>query len=228
MTKDELSEFFANFLEARAGRVTGKDQPVLSKEDRAEVESLIEVADLLWEAGHGAPPLESDPVAAMLGLIPDPRCALDPKALARARKNARLKSGELADRLVARGWDIQVRDVYRWENQSAADVAPALIQAIAEETNTSVDRLTKSREAAAEYEAIAAVTYSSRFERLVERWARIQGVSRALAASALESRMLATVHRGDRPDADQLMQSLDALVTAIESGGSGNEPGPVR
>lgn len=220
MTKDERDEVLANLLEARAGRVTGKDQPVLSEEDRAEVESLIEVADLLWEAGHGgAPPLKSDPVAAMLGLIPDPLCALDPKALARARKNARLKPSELADRLVGRGWDVQVRDVFRWENQSTADVAPALIKAIAEETNTSVDRLTKSREATAEHEAIAAVTRSPGFERLVERWARIQGVSRALAASALESRMLATVHRGDRPDADQLMQSLDALVTTVESGG---------
>lgn len=219
MTKDERDEVLANLLEARAGRVTGKDQPVLSEEDRAEVESLIEVADLLWEAGHGAPPLESDPVAAMLGLIPDPRCALDPKALARARKNTRVKPSELVDRLVARGWDVQVRDVFRWENQSTADVAPALIKAIAEETNTSVDRLTKRWEATAEHEAIAAVTRSPRFERLVERWARIQGVSRALAASALESRMLATVHRGDRPDADQLMQSLDALVTAVETGG---------
>lgn len=221
MTKDERNEVLANLLEARAGRVTGKDQPALSEEDRAEVESLIEVADLLWEAGHGAPPLKSDPVAAMLGLIPDPRCALDPKALVRARKNARLKPSELADRLVARGWDVQIRDVFRWENQSAADVPPALIKAIAEETNTSADRLTESREVTAEYEAVAAVTRSPRFERLVERWARIQGVSRALAASALESRMLATVHRGDRPDADQLMQSLDTLVTAVESAGGG-------
>lgn len=219
MTKDERDEVLANLLEARAGRVTGKDQPVLSEDDRAEVESLIEVADLLWKAGHGAPPLESDPVAAMLGLIPAPRCALDPKALARARKNARLKPSELADRLVARGWDVQVRDVFRWETQSAADVAPALIKAIAEETNSSVDRLTKSQEAAAEHEAITAVTRSPKFEKLVERWARIQGLPRALAASALESRMLATVHRGDRPDTDQLMRSLDALVTAVERGG---------
>ncbi len=219
MTKDEPDQVLASLLEARAGRATGKGQSELSEEDHAEVASLIEVADLLWEVGHGAPPLESDPVAAMLGLTPDPRCLLDPRALARARRNAKLKPSELVDRLVARGWDVQVRDVFRWENQSAADVAPALIKAIAEETNTSVDRITRSREATAEHEAIAAITHSPRFARLVERWARIQGVSRALAASALESRMLATVHRGDRPDLDQLLQSLDALVTAVESEG---------
>jgi len=219
MTTDERDEVLANLLEARAGRGTGEDQPVLSEEDRTEVESLIEVADLLWEAGHGAPPLDSDPVAAMLGLVPDPRYALDSKALARARRNARLKASELADRLVARGWDIQSRDVFRWENQSAADVTPALIKAIAEETGTSVDLLTTSWEATSEHDVIAAVTRSPAFESLVERWAHIQGLSLALATSALKSRMLATVHRGDRPDADQLLQSLDALVTAVESGG---------
>jgi transcriptional regulator with XRE-family HTH domain len=218
MTKDERDEALANLLDARAGDVTDTGLPPLGEEDRAEVKSLIEVADLLWEAGHGAPPLESDPVAAMLGLIPDPRYALDAKALARARKSARLKASELASRLVARGWDVQARDVFRWENQSAADVSPALIKAMAEETGTSVDRLTTSRQTSSEHEAVTAVTRSPKFERLVERWALIQRMPRALAASALESRMLATVHRGDRPDADQLLRSLEALVTAVESG----------
>lgn len=224
MTKDERGEALASLLEARAGNVRGGSRPSLSEDDRVEVESLIEVADLLWEAGHGAPPLKSDPVAALLGLNPDPRCALDPKALARARKNARLKASELADRLVARGWEVQGRDVFRWENQSATDVAPALIKAIAEETGTNIDLLTMSQPSAVEHEVVAAVTRSPGFEGLVDRWARFQGVSRALAASALESRMLATVHRGDRPDAEQLLQSLDALVTAVEGRTSRNGP----
>ena len=220
MTKDERDEALANLLESRTGRVSGTSQPSLSEEDQTEVESLIEVADRLWEVGHGAPPLGSDPIAAMLGLVPDPRFALDSKALVRARKNAKLKSSELANRLAARGWDVQVRDVFRWETQSGADVAPALIRAIAEEVGTDVDRLTATQQPTAEREAVTGVTRSPGFERLVERWARVQGMSRALAASALESRMLATVHRGDRPDAGQLLQSLDALVTAVERGRS--------
>lgn len=224
MTKDERDEALASLLEARAGNVRDKPQPLLSEGDRAEVESLIEVADLLWEAGHGAPPLESDPVAALLGLNPDPHCALDPKALVRARKNARLKGSELAERLVARGWEVQGRDVFRWENQSAADVAPALIKAIADEIGVSVEQLTMNLQAAVENDAVAAVTRSSKFEGLVERWARLQGLSHALAASALESRLRATVHRGDRPDAGQLLQALDALVAAVESGTRRNEP----
>jgi hypothetical protein len=30
---------------------------------------LVEIADLLWEMAHGAPPLEQDLVAVMLGLV---------------------------------------------------------------------------------------------------------------------------------------------------------------
>lgn len=219
MTRDEPDEALAKLLDARAESAPGTPPPEVSDEDRAEIESLLNVADLLWESAHGAPPLDSDPVAAMLGLVPDSRQVLDPKALARARKAAHLKPSQLAERLAARGWDVQTRDVFRWENQSTADVAPALIEAIAEETGTNMDRLTTNPGMTAEQATIAAATQSPRFAGLVERWARIQRVPSTLAASALESRMLATVHRGDRPDTDQLLQSLDALVTALEREG---------
>jgi hypothetical protein len=218
VTQDKRHEVLARLLEARVRGVSEPSMPELSEEERDYLDSLMDVANLLWDAGHSAPALESDPVAAMLGLLPDPRCALDPKALVRARKAAGLKPSDLAARLTVRGWDVQARDIFRWETRSAADVAPALIRAIADETGANVDRLTTSNDSAAEHTSVAAVTKTSRFQWLVERWARVQGISPALAASALESRMWATVHRGDHPDAEQLLQSLDALVAAIEAG----------
>lgn len=212
MTKDYNNEVLADLSAAHAER--GSDQTELTEE---EVASLVDVADLLWEAIRGAPPLDSDPVAAMLGLVADPDCALDPKALTRVRKNAGLTVSQLADRLAARGWEVQARDVFRWENQSSTEVVPALIAAIAEEIDTAMERLTRASGAAtAEPEWLAAVTETPAFQKLVERWVKLQGVPQALAVSALESRMNATVHRGSRPDAKQLLQSLDALVTALE------------
>jgi transcriptional regulator with XRE-family HTH domain len=211
MTKDYRDELVAD-LRAN-GAEGGSDQAGLTEEEA----SLVDVADLLWEAAHGAPPLDSDPVAAMLGLVPDPGCALDPNALRRVRKNAKLAASQLADRLTARGWDVQAKDVVRWENQSSTDVVPALIKAIAEETGTAMERLTRTEVASTETAQLTEVTESPAFQKLVERWVKLQGVPRALAVSALVSRMNATVHRGDRPDAEQLLQSLDALVTALES-----------
>jgi hypothetical protein len=42
----------------------------LSRDELEEVLALVETADLLWLANQGAPPLEEDPVAVRLGLVP--------------------------------------------------------------------------------------------------------------------------------------------------------------
>ena len=57
-------------------------------EAAAEVQELLRIADLLWEEAHGAPPLEDDPVAAMLGLVPDASRSLDPRALNKVTKSS--------------------------------------------------------------------------------------------------------------------------------------------
>jgi transcriptional regulator with XRE-family HTH domain len=216
MTKDERDKVLETFLDSKSHRDVGANIADWSDEDRADFASLIEVADLMWEAGHGAPPLNADPVAAMLGLIPDPHIGLDSGALSRARKNAKLKPSDIAERLHARGWDVGARDVFRWENQTQSDVGPALIRAIAEVIGVRPEQLTTDRGSSAEREAFSSIFNSRRFQALVDRWARLQSMSRSLAASALQSRMLTTVHRGDRPDQEQMLQSLDALITALE------------
>lgn len=210
MMNDEQDKFLERTLDARAAGA--RPEPI----DDDEVESLVEVADLLWVAAHGAPPLEDDPVAAMLGLVPDPSHSLNAQALKRFRQRARLKVGQLADRLAARGWSVKTADVLRWETRSAADVAPALIKAIAEELGASHESLTHNREASVESERVDSVARSPRFAALADRWAQLQHVPREMAESALKSRMLATVHRGDRPDDEQLLQSLEALLAAVE------------
>ena len=178
--------------------------------------SLKNVADLLWEGSHGAPPLREDPVAAMLGLLPDPAYALDSAKLKRARKVARLQTSDLVARLTTRGWTVDNTDLFRWENQSTADVAPALIKALAEETGTNSDLLV-TKQPKKVPSAIAAALGSPLFFSLTERWARLQNVTQSLARSELESRMLTTVYRGDDADTDQMLQSLEALVTASEN-----------
>ena len=58
----------------------------LSDAERERLVSLVQLADAVWIAAHGVPPVAEDPVAALLGLAPDPTCRLDPTALAQARK----------------------------------------------------------------------------------------------------------------------------------------------
>lgn len=185
---------------------------------RQDLSDLVATADQLWFAAHAAPPLEEDPVAAMLGLIPDPSRSLSAKSLTTSRKRAGLSIGDVAKSLLKRGWDVHTRDVFGWENRSSADVPPALIQAIAEIVDAVPDELTTSSDTNSSDSIVAEVRRSAEFQKLVRRWARVRDLSEALAAASLERRLVTTVHRGQVPDAAQLLQSLDELVSSVESG----------
>ena len=138
---DDYDPALENFLDHKGRQDREAITANWPERDRAEFHSLIDVADLIWEAVHEAPALDADPTAAMLGLIPDPQVSLDSRALSRARKRAHMKPSEIAERLMARGWEVGVRDVFRWENQSAMDVSPALIRAIAEVIGATSEQL---------------------------------------------------------------------------------------
>ena len=188
----------------------------LNDQEMADITAISDTADLLWRAAHGAPPLVDDPVAAMLGLVPDRECSLNVRALTAARKRAGLKVSDLAARLRERGWDFQKNDVFRWETRTASDVAPAVIEAIANILDVRVDSLVSASDSATAQDRLSSVRHHPLFEQLVDRWARVQHISRSVAAAALETRMAATVHRGEQPDPEQLLRALEALVVSLE------------
>lgn len=225
MGKNERDRALEFLLDERTGVAKG-EQPVLSPEDAAEVQSLLAVLEHVADTVRAdsppmdvvVPPLEEDRMAAMLGLIPDPDYSLASDALTRARKNAGFSAGELADRLAAREWDVAVRDVFQWEVRGAPEVPPALIRAIAEETGVQPDSLIIDKAITPENDAVAAVMASTDFDKLVAQWAESQGTSHAMARSTLKARMLTTVHRGDKPDAAQMLSTLAAFVDACKEG----------
>lgn len=193
----------------------------LEEDQRAEIQALLKVADLLWDEAHGAPPLEDDPVAAMLGLVPDHARLLDPRALTRVTKSAGIKASGLAQALTERGWDVSTRDVFNWQTKGSHEVSPALIQAIAEITGSTIDFLTVDLGTSQLSSELRAITQTARFRELVTRWAHLRNTSADLATSALTARLATSVHRGVRPDSDQMLDSLEALVTALEEDESG-------
>lgn len=216
MNDDERDRLLAELIEQPQERERNLRDAQLSDRDRERLAGLIDTADALWLSAQGAPALEDDPVAAMLGLVPDGECRLDSAALSRARKRARLNISDVAARLRQRGWEFDKSDVFRWETRTARDVAPAVVQVIADILSTPVDNLISASAWPSPPDHLTAVRRHPRFEQLVNRWAQARRVSRAVAAATLESRMLATVHRGEHPDTEQLLRSLDALVASVE------------
>ena len=186
---------------------------------REEALKLLDAGDLVWEAAHTAPPLEKDPVAATLGLVPDPNFQLDAKALTRACQRIRVKPTTLAGSLNARGWKVDASDVFRWQTRSAPDVPPALIKAIAEEVHIDPERLVvqSQPQQTVLLQVAEDIVATPRFHDLVQRFANIRRISVEMAESAMKSRMLATVHRGDMPDMEQMLASLESLVDALDA-----------
>ena len=189
----------------------------IGADELSELRALADTSELLWISQHEGPPLDSDPVAAMLGLIPDRQCTLDSKAFARARKRAGLKPSGIASRLRQRGWQTSDADVFRWETRTAHDVSPALIQALAEILGRTVEQLSSVASAEPEPGLLEELRRSPKFQELVARWARARHVSLPVASATLQGRLVATVHRGNAPDTAQMLESLDALVAALES-----------
>lgn len=96
-----------------------------------------------------------------------------------------------------------------------------MVQAIADILGARVDDLISAPSSASLPDHLGAVRAHPLFEQLVARWSQARRVSRAVAAATLESRMLATVHRGEHPDTEQLLRSLDALVASVEQADRG-------
>lgn len=217
---EETDRLFERILEEPPGPQREQMLARLEADQREEVLKLLDAGDLVWEAAHTAPPLEKDPVAAMLGVVPDPNFQLDAKALARACQTSRVKPTALAARLNARGWKVDTSDIFRWQTRSAPDVPPALIRAIAAEVRIDPERLVvvRSESRPAALVGVAEeIVGTSRFRDLVQRFAKVRRISLEMAESAMKSRMLATVHRGDIPDKEQMLASLESLVHALET-----------
>jgi hypothetical protein len=216
---DERDELMELLLETPPGPERDRRLAELDDEQRAIFNRLLEIDDRVWESAQGAPPLQSDPVAAMLGLVPDPSFRLDSTAFTQLCSRYGLRPTKLAGLLRARGWEVEASDVFRWQTSVASDVSPALIRAMAEVIGTSPDKLVAAP--AAKQSALDTVadlvTATKRFGDLVQRFALAQRISPNMAQTMLRTRMLTTVQRGREPEVEQMLDSLEALVRALET-----------
>jgi hypothetical protein len=92
------------------------------------------------DAIRRTPVRTDDPIALMLGLVPSQETVVDGRKLAAARKVAKLNLLQLVKRLVERGWEVDTATAFAWE-QGNLPVAPAIVNAIAEELHVSSEAL---------------------------------------------------------------------------------------
>ena len=179
----------------------------VSEVEWAEAQSLAEVEKLL--GAQGAPALEHDPVAAMLGLRPVPALVLDGPAMKQLR--GKLSVSEVANRLQAYGWEVLAADVRSWQNSSAAvALAPALMERIAAVLGSTVEAITRETGSMVD----PAIASDPRWESIVERLAAVLRVAWAQAEIRLAGAMTAAAYRHEAPDS--FLEAADAYVTRLE------------
>lgn len=188
--------------------------PAQQREARASWK-LLDAARQAAE-DYTPPPLEADPLALALGLVPDPGRRLSGPRLKTARMKRHLQTSQLADLLAARGWDVSTRTVFRWELAGSAEIAPALLAAVAEVLRVPAEALTAAAgdhdPAATEIQAAAA---SPQFAGLARRWAKTSGQSLTDACSGLQRLMLATTaRRGRHLTAGEWLAILEDFIEA--------------
>jgi len=215
LTEDSVARL-EHILEEMSG--PGRDQATagLSVSERSELLESIRVDDLVRESATVAPPFELDPVAALLGLVPDPEVHLDGTKFAKRCRARGKKPNAMAARLQEQGWRTSAADVFRWQKGNTSDVHPALIKTIAEILDTTPPELTSATASGAE-RVVAQAMESPVFAELAERFARAQAQTLDVARSALRARMLAVAHRGDEAEAEQMLASLEVLVATLEA-----------
>lgn len=213
----DLAEHYVAFLAGES--VSPPDLTELDDADRQRAEEVCNALAATWRAAAVVLPIEADPIAISLGLVPDPNRPLDGTALKNARNRAGLTVSDIAGRLQARGWPTRTRDVFAWEGQRAADVAPAIIASLAEELAVPQNKLIGQPTMPSA--TLTAVTSNEQFRGLARRWAAALGLGgEGQGANALRQLMLAgVVRRGSDLDVNAWLEALEALVKARESRG---------
>jgi transcriptional regulator with XRE-family HTH domain len=182
------------------------------KEDDAFSVGKVPLDALIAAALYQPPALEADPGAHLLGLVSDPSRRLNTAELSRLRRNSHLTVSQLATRLQRQGWDVSSGQILRWEMKGSSDAVPALVEAIAAVLDVDQERLLTH----GDDNQLTELRSSAKFGELVQRLAALRDVSMSAAAAMLESRLGAAVYRGNAPDLDQTLQSLEQLVNALE------------
>lgn len=161
------------------------------------LEALNDAAELAAEEQErtGPPTREpvrhDDPVALMLGLVPDPNVLVDGRKLAAARKRARLDLRQLVTRLGSRGWEVTMQEALKWE-LGRLSLAPSLVTAIAEELSVGDDVLLTVAKPATGMDDLFD---DQRIQAFLSDWAAEAGVKPAVLRHRATSTLAGAGHR---------------------------------
>ena len=197
--------------------------PALGPDDQQLVDDILPWLDALHEAAQQTilepqpdvePPAAAqvpvradDPVALLLGLVPDPAVVVNGRKLAAARKRARLDLGQLVDHLRARGWDVTTQQGLQWE-LGQPQLPPALIAALAEELSVEDDALLAAPSTRREHTDLFD---NQRIQAFITDWAAEAGIEPDLLRERTSATLAGAAHR------NRTAGSIEALLDVLRT-----------
>ena len=221
MPLEENDGRFAKYLDQYLAHLDGQAvAPALrdlSTEDQAELAALFRIIDANWAADLDLPPIDQDPVAQALGLVPAP--ASDSVAVAGSRIRERrqtlgLNRSAFAAALSRAGWTPSLQELTLLERADAEVLPRSQASALANALSTAIEDLAPAAgDPLAEF---IAWIHSAEFDQIVARWATEAGRDPQAIAVEARSKMLAPARRsaggGGRTE---WLQTLQAILEAM-------------
>jgi hypothetical protein len=193
----------------------------LSTEDEGLVRAMAPWLSLLSSSPDADDAdLESDPVAIALGLVVDPSQRLSGSRLRTARRDASMKTSELAGRLIGRGWPVQTRDISYWERSETA-IYPALLAAVCEEVGAKPDSLVLTSERRPD-RSWAAVFEDQDVVAALSEWSVEAGISVEQTQEVVTNKLSLAAFRNQHVPTTAAVLAVIKIVRRVGTGGDGS------
>jgi hypothetical protein len=192
---DDLLDRYLDHLDRGQPPPTADDLP---EADRAEATATLDWLRDLWRTntpGYKVPDLADDPVAARLGLVPDPKIPVAGPAVAAARHRRGLDLAGLAAVVGEHGIAISIRDLSRLERTPTTALPAGTARALAAALGVPVDALNPEG-ARPDDRGLSEFLTSAAFHQEVFGWADRHGQDPPAVAAKAKKRLRSVRFRG--------------------------------
>ncbi len=209
---DDLVDRYLDHLDRGQPPPAAEEFPEI---DRAEATAALGWLRDLWRTAtpaYAVPDLTDDPVAARLGLVPQPQVTVAGPVVAAARRRRGLDLAGLAATVGEHGTTISIRDLSRLERNPAAAVPAWTAQALAAALRVPVDAL-RPADARPDDRGLSAFLVSAAFHDEVFGWAdRHAREPQAVAARARQQLRSVRFRGGKEGSPEQWLSLLRSIL----------------
>lgn len=215
---DRVDDAVDQFLRYLEDGMTRPSLAGLTAVEQREAEKIFRLLEACWGANVPvAPPLEEDPIAIELGLVPvqPPTVTIDGRIAKRLRLQRNLQLQHVADTLSQGGHAIALQWLLRMEQTSSMEVDRGFAAELARILGAPIGRILADSPPS-DHCGLAAYFRTGRFAEQIARWARSRNLEVAAMKLQVERALtMAPARSRGRPSDDDCARLVDAYLRSL-------------